>query len=228
MSQYHTIAVADLGVDARARFIFRTYAHLSAAIVGFVALEYLFFMTGFAEVLAGALLSVNWLLVLGAFMIVGWLASHTAHSTTSKPLQYLALAGYVGAYAVIFTPLLFVADATAPGAIESAGLITLLGFAGLTAVAFMTRKDFSFLGGMLRWGFVAALLLIVGGVLFGFQLGTFFSVGMIALAGAAILYDTSNVLHHFPEDQHVSAALQLFGSIALMFWYVLSLFLSSE
>jgi len=104
----------------------------------------------------------------------------------------------------------------------------LLGFAGLTAVAFLTRKDFSFLGSMLRWGFVAALLLIVGGVLFGFQLGTFFSVGMIALAGAAILYDTSNVLHHFPEDQHVSASLQLFGSIALMFWYVLSLFLSSE
>jgi len=228
MSQYHTIAVADLGVNARARFIFRTYAHLSAAILGFVALEYLFFMTGFAEVLASALLSVNWLLVLGAFMVVGWLASHTAHTTTSKPLQYLALAGYVGAYAVIFTPLLFVAEARAPGAIESAGLITLLGFAGLTAVAFLTRKDFSFLGSMLRWGFVAALLLIVGGVLFGFQLGTFFSVGMIALAGAAILYDTSNVLHHFPEDQHVSASLQLFGSIALMFWYVLSLFLSSE
>ena len=89
-----------------------------------------------------------------------------------------------------------------------------------------TRKDFSFLGSMLRWGFVIALVLIVGGVLFGFQLGTFFSVAMIGLAGGAILYDTSNVLHHFPEDQYVGASLQLFASVALMFWYVLQLVMS--
>ena len=45
---------------------------------------------------------------------------------------------------------------------------------------------------------------------------------------AAILYDTSNVLHHFPEDRYVGAALQLFASVALMFWYVLRLFMSSR
>jgi len=46
---------------------------------------------------------------------------------------------------------------------------------------------------------------------------------MVALAGAAILYDTSNVVHHFPEDRHVAAALELFASVDLMFWYVLNL-----
>jgi FtsH-binding integral membrane protein len=90
----------------------------------------------------------------------------------------------------------------------------------------MTRKDFSFLGGLLRWGFIVALILIVASVLFGFHLGTFFSVAMIALAGGAILYDTSNVLHHYPEDRHVAAALELFASVALMFWYVLQLIMS--
>ena len=45
-----------------------------------------------------------------------------------------------------------------------------------------------------------------------------------AFAGVAILYDTSNVLHHFPEQRYVGAAMQLFASVALMFYYVLMLF----
>jgi FtsH-binding integral membrane protein len=49
---------------------------------------------------------------------------------------------------------------------------------------------------------------------------------MIALAGGSILYDTSNVLHHYPENKHVGAALELFASVALLFWYVLRLFMS--
>ena len=174
------------------------------------------------------MLSVNWLLVLGGFIIVGWLASRTAHAAVSKPVQYAALGGFVAAEALIFVPLLVIAEMTATGVIRSAALVTMLGFTGLTAVAFWTRKDFSFLGGLLRWGFIVALVLIVAGVLFGFQLGTFFSVAMIALAGAAILYDTSNILHHYPEDRYVAGALELFASVALMFWYVISLFLSRD
>ena len=78
------------------------------------------------------------------------------------------------------------------------------------------------------WGGIGALVLIAAGILFGFQLGVFFSVGMVVFAGAAILYDTSNVIHHFPEDRHVGAALELFASVALLFWYVLRLFLASR
>jgi FtsH-binding integral membrane protein len=141
-------------------------------------------------------------------------------------MQYIALAGFVVAEAIIFVPLLYIANLYAPGAIQSAAVVTLLGFAGLTGVVFVTRKDFSFLGSVLRWGFIVAIVLIVAALLFGFELGTFFSVGMIALAGAAILYDTSNILHHYPEDRYVGAALELFASVALMFWYVLRLFMS--
>jgi FtsH-binding integral membrane protein len=159
-------------------------------------------------------------------MIVGWLASRVAHSATSQGAQYAALAGFVLAESIIFVPLLFIAQAVAPGVIQSAAVVTLLGFTGLTGIVYYTRKDFSFLGGVLRWAGIAALLLIVAGVIFGFELGTFFSVGMIALAGGAILYDTSNVMRHYPEDRYVGAALELFASVALMFWYVLRLFLS--
>jgi FtsH-binding integral membrane protein len=140
----------------------------------------------------------------------------------------VALAGFVVAEAIIFVPLLYIAMLTQPAVIESAAGVTLLGTAGLTAVAFMTRKDFSFLRGLLMWGGMLALVAIAGGVLFGFELGTWFSVAMIGFAGAAVLYDTSNVLHHYPEDRYVGAALELFASIALMFWYVLRLFMSRD
>ena len=80
----------------------------------------------------------------------------------------------------------------------------------------------------MMWGGLCALLAIVAAVLFGFTLGPLFSVGMIAFAGAAVLYDTSNVLHHYPRVRYAAASLQLFASIALMFWYVLRLFMSSR
>ena len=178
-----------------------------AAVIGFVAVEYFFFTTGLAEVMARTMLGANWLLVLGGFILVSWLATRTAHNSVSLRSQYLALAGFVRAEAVIFVPMLYIAAFyTQGGVIESAATVTLLGFGGLTAIAFWTRKDFSFLGAMLRWVGILALVAIV----------------------AAVLYDTSNVIHHYPEDRYVAAALQLFASVALMFWYVLRLFMSRD
>lgn len=221
-------SVAEARSSARERFIVRTYNHLFGAIVAFALIEIALFKSGAAETLARAMIGTNWLFILGGYMVVGWLASRAAHASTSKVTQYLALAGFVVAQALIFVPLLYMADRYAPGAIQSAALATMVGFAGLTGVAFWTRKDFSFLGGLLRWGGICVLILIAAGILFGFQLGTYFSVGMVAFAGAAILYDTSNVLHHFPEDRYVGAALELFASVALMFWYVLRIFLAAR
>jgi len=220
--------VAELGAESRSTFIWRTYGHVAGAILLFAAIESYLFSNGLAQPLAQRMLGFNWLLILGAFMVVGWLATHVAHTVQSKPLQYLALAGFVAAEAVIFVPLLALAMAAQPGIVESAVGVTLLGTAGLTAVAFITRKDFSFLRGILVWGGILALVAIVASVLFGFEMGTWFSVAMIGFAGAAVLFDTSNILHHYPEDRYVGAALALFASIALMFWYVLRLFMSRD
>ena len=212
--------------NSREKFIVRTYNHLFAAILLFAAIEFALFYSGFALVMTQAMLGTSWLLVMGAFVLVSWLASRTAHRSNSLAKQYAALIGFVVAEAIIFVPLLFIATMRSPGAIQGAGLVTILGFAGLTGIAFWTRKDFSFLGGLLRWGVLIALVGIVAAVIFKFTLGIFFSVAMVGLAGAAILYDTSNVLRHFPEDRYVAAALQLFSSVAMMFWYVLRIFMS--
>jgi len=220
--------VGELSPAARADFVRKTYAHLFAAIVSFVLLEYMFFSLGWARPMARAMLGTSWLLVLGGFILVGWFASRTAHIAETKLLQYLALALFTVAEAIIFVPLLVVADAYAPGVISSAAAVTLAGFTGLSAIAILTGKDFSFLRGFLFWGMLCALLLIIGGVIFGFKLGLYFSIAMVVLAGAAILYDTSNILHHYPEDRYVGAALELFASVALLFWYVIQIFLLSR
>ncbi|MGC4064190.1 MAG: Bax inhibitor-1 family protein [Polyangiaceae bacterium] len=138
-------------VDERAGFIVKTYNHLFGAIVLFTLIEIALFSSGIAQSIA-LTMSRSWLLVLGGFMLVGWLASRTAHSARSLGAQYAALAAYVLAEAIVFVPLLFIADRVAPGAIKSAAVVTLLGFGGLTVVAFTSKKDFSFLGSFLRWG----------------------------------------------------------------------------
>ena len=212
----------------RATFLLRTYGHLFGAMALFVLIEVFLFRSGLADTLASALLGVNWLFVLGGFMIVSWFASRAAHRAKSYTTQYLALVGFVFAEALLFVPLLFVAQSYAPGVIQNAGFVTLIGFAGLTAVAWTERLDFSFLGSLLKWGGIVAIVLIVAAVLFGFHLGVWFSVAMIAFAGAAILYDTSKVLHHYPDDRYVAAALELFASVALLFWYVLRLFMAGK
>ena len=227
------IPVAQQDVNVRSRFIMQTYNHLFGAIALFTLIEIALFKSGWADPIAKFMLSVHWLFILGAFMIVGWFSSRAAATAKSLGSQYLALLAFVVAEALIFVPLLYWANKQSfeqfgePGTIitRAAGT-TILGCAGLTLVAFYTRKDFSFLRGILMWSFVVALVLIVASVVFGFQLGTWFSVAMIGFAGAAVLYDTSNVLHRYEEDRYVAASLQLFASIAMMFYYVLMLFTS--
>jgi FtsH-binding integral membrane protein len=106
------------------------------------------------------------------------------------------------------------------------GIVTLGLFLGITATVFITRSDFSFLGPILAIGGFTALGFIVASAIFGFSLGSVFAFVMVAFAGTAILYETSNVLHRFNTNQHVAAALTLFAAIALLFWYLLTIFSS--
>jgi FtsH-binding integral membrane protein len=217
--------VSQASVEDRSDFIWKCYAHVVGGILAFAAVLAYLITSGIAVQIAPAMLN-NWLLTMGAFILVGWGASHLAHRLESKPAQYGAYAMLVVAEALIFSPMILMAYAMDPSIIDSAAGVTVLGCVGLIATAMITRKDFSFLRGMLVWGFMLALGGIVASLIFGFQLGTWFSVGMIGFAGAAVLYDTSNIMHHYPQDRYVAASMALFASIALMFWYVLRLFMN--
>jgi len=219
--------VAELSAEDRSNFIWKCYAHVVGAILAFAAIEVYLFTSGISAAIAQPMLQ-NWWLVFGAFILGGWGATHMAHRVQSVQAQYAAFAVFVVLEALIFAPLLYIAYMMEPGIIDSAAGVTVLGCVGLIATAMITRKDFSFLRGLLTWVFILAMVAIVGSFIFGFQLGTWFSVAMIGFAGAAVLYDTSNIMHHYPQDKHVAASMQLFASIAMMFWYVLQLFMSRD
>lgn len=220
-------------LDDRLVFVRNTYLHLFGAVVAFVALEVIIFAL-FGQQLEEIVMPImtggmSWLVVLGVFMGVSFLADRWAHSGASRSTQYAGLGLYVLAEALIFVPLLFIAQRFGgDGTIMSAGIVTMVVFSGLTAVVFLTRADFSFLRYFLWIVGLAAMALIVCSLFMGFALGLWFSVAMVVLAAGCILYQTSNILHHYRTDQHVAASLALFSSVALLFWYVLQIFMSGE
>ena len=219
--------------DERTAFIRRTYLHLLGAVIAFVAIETVVFTLVPEETLGSLMLGMfggqfSWLIVLGAFMVVSWLARSWASSDTSIGMQYAGLSLYVIAQAVIFVPLLYLAvyHSGQESLLPAAAALTLFIFGGLTLATFITKQDFAFMGRFLWFGGIAALGVIVCGIFFQFNLGFWFSAAMIVLASGYILYDTSNVIHHYRTDQHVAASLALFASVALLFWYVLQIMMS--
>lgn len=230
-SGYDPIASAA-ALDERLTFIRNTYLHLLGAVIAFVLIELVIF-TVFGDKLEAIVMPLfgsgfTWLIVLGGFMGVSILADRWARSGASRTTQYAGLSLYVLAESLIFVPLLFMANKYFEGTIQSAGIVTGIVFGGLTLVVFLTRADFSFLRYAIWIGGFAAIGLIVAALVLNFPLGVWFSVAMVVLAAGCILYSTSNILHHYRTDQYVAASLALFSSVALLFWYVLQLFMASE
>jgi len=224
--------VAETAVTDRAAFIRKTYGHLAGAIGLFIVLEALFLKMGLG-VVALQLLGTSkfsWLIVLGGFMAVSWVAEKWANNGASLGTQYAGLALYTVAEALIFLPLIMSAMMMTGDAslLTQAGFITGGMVLGITAVAFTTKKDFSFLGGFLKIGGFVALGLIVVSFFLPISLGLWFSAAMVIFASISILYNTSNLIHRYRTDQYVAASLSLFASVALLFWYVLRILMNNR
>ncbi len=227
----YTRTVAQETELTRAEFIRKTYQHVALAVLAFILVETLFLNTPFIVKIGLSMTKGwTWLLVLGGFMFVTNMATNWANSTTDRSKQYAGLLLYVVAQAFIFVPLIYIAISMTGdlSLINQAALMTLGLFSGLSAVVFITKKDFSFLRSMLTIGGFIALGLIAAVILFGFSLGLWFSFAMVALAAGTILYQTSNIIHEYNKEQYVAASLGLFASLMLMFWYILQIFMSRD
>ena len=222
---YASPSAAQSSPAERAGFIRKTYGHLAIALLAFTGIEYYLVNAPFAQKLALSMTQgMSWLVVIGLFMGVGYLADKLARSNNSEQTQYLGLGLFVVAEAIVFLPLLYIANFYGgEGVIQTAGIMTLLLVGGLTYTAFATKKDFSFLGGILSIGGFVAIGFIVCSLIFGFSLGLIFSSVMVLFAGGSVLYTTSNIIHHYTPNQHVAASLSLFASVALLFFYILSI-----
>ena len=245
-------ANATVGQSDRLRFIRMTYLHLFGAICVFAGLEYCMFkvpfliekvtipLSKFALGVGGspAMARWNWAIVLAVFMAVSWIADYWARHSKSKGMQYAGLGLYVIAETLIFVPLLLIVaiktemiiakTGSDPNIVRDAAFCTLAIFGALTAFVLISKKDFSFMRGALVVMSAAAMMLVVLSLIFGFNLGIVFAIAMVVLAAGYILYQTSQVLAHYNTNMYVAAALALFSSIALMFWYIIQIFMRAR
>jgi FtsH-binding integral membrane protein len=229
MNPENNLIVSHATDSERALFFRKTYTHVALAILLFIVLESVLLKMVPAEFIASMMGGQYvWLFILGLF----WLGSSLSNKLVFHPnrdRQYLGLGIFIILEAIIFLPMISIAIMySGTEMITQAALITLFMFSGLTAVVFMTKTDFSFLRTAITIGGFVALGAIVAGAIFGFNLGLWFSVGMVVLASGSILYQTSQIKDQFDTEQYVGASLQLFSSIMLLFWYVLRILMSRD
>lgn len=233
---YYRETAAAAPQSERAAFIRRTYLHVAAAATAFAGLSAALVASGMAEQIIRDVFLANrfaWLGLMVVFIGGSYAAQAMARSGQSAGVQYAGLTLYVLLYTLLFVPILTIASLPKYGGNPQlplqAGVVTLAVFAGLTAAVFISGKDFSFLGPVLMIGSFLALGVIVAGVLFGgFGLGLWFSGAMVALFAGYIIYDTSNIVHHYRTDEHVAASMALFGSAAMLFYYILRIFMATR
>jgi FtsH-binding integral membrane protein len=222
------ILVSNATDIERATFFRKTYSHVAFAILAFIIVETLLLKLVPAELIFSMLqVKFAWLFIIGLFWL-GTTMSNKLAFHPSQNQQYLGLGLFILLEAIIFLPMIAIALSRLDGGnlLYQAATITLFMFSGLTAVVFFTKTDFSFLRTILIVGGFVSLGIIVVGAIFGFDLGLWFSVGMVALASASILYQTSQIKDQYNTGQYVGAALQLFSSIMLLFWYILRILMS--
>lgn len=229
-NQINYAPVAALTEEQKAVFYRKTYSHLAGALLAFIVVEYFLLQVPFiVELTVRATQGFWWLLMIGGFAFITNYAERMALSNTYEPnKQYTAMFIYIIAEAIIFVPLIYyITKFTEDGGknvLSQAFILTAALFSGITAVAFLSKRDFSFLRGVLTISTFVALGLIIAGMIFGFDLGLWFSAGMVVIAAISILYQTSQMIHKYQENQYVAASLGLLGSFLLLFWYILSIF----
>ena len=128
--------VAHLQETDRVAFMVKVYQHLGLALASFMAFEYLYFVSGFAEwtydTVAGS--GGAWLLFLGIFMLGTWIATQAVYDLDNVGRQYGGLFGFAAVEAVIFAPFLFyvfnVQEST--GDVWGAAVVTAVSYTHLT------------------------------------------------------------------------------------------------
>ncbi len=146
----------------------------------------------------------------------------TMWARKKETLGLVALYSFTILTGIVTTPVLLLYTGST---ITNAAVLTGIIFAGLSFYTITSKKDFSFLGGMLTAGL---LIMIVGGLLNAFifksSAGAFMmsSVGVFLFSGF-ILYDTSRILRQYPTDEYISATLSLYLDILNLFLMLLHL-----
>lgn len=221
------ISAAELTSEERTIFIRNTYLHLAVAISLFITLETFLLRSGIAQMIVDGFTIVGsgfifvFLAVVFFLLVFFWVVKDLVNSDSSKS-QYIGFGMYVFASSVTFAPLLSLYEKNyGIGLILEAGIITIGLSLALTAVAFLTRKDFSFLLPILIISGFLAIGFFITGIIFGFSTQNIVALIFVALMSGLMLFQTSNVLRHYQSSQYVAASMAIFRSIEFLFLAIL-------
>ncbi|MDQ1591059.1 MAG: modulator of FtsH protease [Pyrinomonadaceae bacterium] len=144
-------------------------------------------------------------------MMIGAVMGATAvrHVPVVNVLALFAFTTFTG---LVISPLMYLVGRSNPASIWQAGVLTVGIFGGLTAYVFISKRDFSFLRGMLWTGLIVMILggllnvFIVGSSALGFGL----AAATLLLFAGFVLYDTSNIMRRYPTNEYIAGALDLY------------------
>ncbi|MGY4876673.1 Bax inhibitor-1/YccA family protein [Vreelandella aquamarina] len=148
------------------------------------------------------------------------------HKTANSAVGLLSTFAFTGFMGFTLGPILSAYLALPNGAalIMNALAMTGLTFIGLSAVALVSKKDFSFLGNFLLAGAIVLVLAMVAGLVFNIAaLSLMVSAGFVLFSSAVILYQTSEIVHRAGETNYILATITLYVSIYNLFVSLLSL-----
>ncbi len=122
-----------------------------------------------------------------------------------------ALFGFTTLTGVVISPLMYIVGRDNPSSIIQAGVLTIGIFGGLTAYVFISKKDFSFLRGMVTTGLIVIVVAALLNIFLGSSaLGFAVAAASILLFAGFVLYDTSNIIRRYPTNEYVAGALSLY------------------
>ena len=175
----------------------------------------------FSAAMAGLSMAMNWP-PMGLFPTLigyfGLLFLTSKFSNSALGLLFVfALTGFMG---LTLGPIVSLYMTSLPNG--SSVVMTAMGgtgviFVALSAYAVISRKNFSFMGGMLMAGILVAFLMGLGAILFKMpMLSLAVSAMFILLMSGLILYQTSEIVHG-GETNYINATVTLFVSIFNLF-----------
>ncbi|ATX82040.1 modulator of FtsH protease [Mariprofundus ferrinatatus] len=209
-----TISSTQLA-DARISFLGKTYGMLALCIAAGSIGAYLSLGMAFPY-------EHPWMML---FIMIGGIFAVQAVRHV-KGINFIALLAFGAITGMAISPLVGMVAAKSGTLVLQAYMTTAVAFVSLTAYTFISKRDFSFLKGFVWTGLIAMIVL-------GLSNYFFFESPMLALTlsgvgvllfSAFILYDTSNILRDYPNNEFIAAALTLYLDVFLLFQHLLSMF----
>ncbi len=148
------------------------------------------------------------------------------HKTANSAAGLLSIFAFTGFMGFTLGPILSLYLAVPNGAqlVMTALAMTGATFIGLSAVALVSKKDFSFLSNFLMAGAIVLILAMVVALIFNIAaLALAVSAGFVLFSSAVILYQTSEIVHRAGQTNYILATVTLYVSIYNLFISLLSL-----